>query len=43
MVPSCYLLGFTNKLLVELTRQCQEELGIKWRPIQEIMEDEPEE
>ena len=38
MVPSAFLLGLTNKLIIELTRQCQEELGIKWRPLQEIME-----
>jgi len=38
MTPSCYLFGLTTKLIIELTRQCQEELGIKWKPIQEIME-----
>lgn len=37
MVPSAFNYGLMAKLIVELTRQCQEELGIKWRPIQDIM------
>ena len=37
MVPSAFNFGLLTKLMVELTRQCQEELGIKWRPIQDIM------
>ena len=37
MVPSAFNYGLMTKLIVELTRQCQEELGIKWRPIQDIM------
>ena len=38
MVPSAYLQGLLNKLLVELTRQCQEELGIKPRMIQDMLD-----
>lgn len=37
MVSSCMTLGLINKGLIELTRQCQEDLGIKWRPFQEIL------
>lgn len=37
MVVSGLLTGYINKGLIELTRQCQEDLGIKWRPIQDIM------
>lgn len=37
MVASTQLLGFSNKLLIELTRQCQEELGIEWRALQDIL------
>ena len=37
MVSSCMSVGLLNKAIVELTRQCQEELGIKWRPFQEIL------
>lgn len=37
MVSSCMSLGLMNKAIVELTRQCQEDLGIKWRPFQEIL------
>ena len=40
MVTSSQAMGLTNKALIELTRQCQEELGIKWRPLQEILQDE---
>lgn len=39
MVSSCISLGLLNKALIELTRQCQEDLGIKWRPFQEILMD----
>ena len=37
MVPSALSTGLLNKALIELTRQCQEKLGIKWRPLHEIM------
>ena len=37
MVASTKLLGFSNKLLIELTRQCQDELGIEWKPLQDIL------
>ena len=37
MVVSCLLCGYINKGLIELSRQCQEDMGIKWRPIQDIM------
>lgn len=37
MVVSCLLNGYINKGLIELSRQVQDELGIKWRPIQEIL------
>ena len=37
MVVSGLLNGYINKGLIELTRQVQEELGIKWRPIQDIL------
>lgn len=40
MVASAFLQGLTNKLLIELTRQCQEDLGIKWRPLQDILDDD---
>lgn len=39
MVSSALTLGLTNKILVELARACQEKLGIKWRPIQDILKD----
>ena len=39
MVPSALNLGMIFKLIIELTRQCQEELGIKWRPMQDILTD----
>ena len=39
MVPSALTLGLTFKTIIELTRQCQEELGIKWRQLQEILVD----
>ena len=38
MVPSAYLQGLLNKLLVELSRQCQEELGIKPRMMQDMLD-----
>lgn len=37
MVVSGLLCGYINKGLIELTRQCQDDLGIKWRPIQDII------
>ena len=37
MVPSAISYGLLTKLLIELSRQSQEDLGIKWKPIQEIM------
>ena len=37
MVPSAISYGLLTKLLIELSRQSQEDLGIKWRPIQEII------
>lgn len=37
MVPSAQLQGYMNKLIIELTRQCQEELGIKPRMFQDIL------
>ena len=40
MVTSANSTGLLNKVLIELTRQCQEDLGIKWRPIQEILQDD---
>lgn len=40
MVTSAQAMGLTNKILIELTRQCQEKLGIKWRPLQEILQDD---
>ena len=39
MTPSAITTGLLNKALIALTRQCQEELGIPWRSIQEIMTD----
>ena len=39
MVSSCMTVGLLNKALIELTRQCQEDLGIKWRPMQDILMD----
>ena len=39
MVPSAMLLGLTNKALIELTRQTQEDLGIKPRMLHEILEE----
>lgn len=38
MVSSAQAIGLTNKLLIELSRQCQETLGIKWRPLQDILQ-----
>lgn len=40
MVTSANSTGLLNKILIELARQCQEDLGIKWRPIQDILADE---
>ena len=37
MVSSCLVVGLINKGLIELTRQIQEELGIKWKPLQDIL------
>jgi hypothetical protein len=39
MVSSCLTNGLINKGLIELARQCQSELGIKPRMIQEILMD----
>lgn len=39
MTPSAITTGLLNKALIALTRQVQEELGIEWRSIQEIMTD----
>ena len=39
MVVSGLLCGYINKGLIELTRQCQEDMGIKWRPMQDILLD----
>jgi DNA polymerase II small subunit/DNA polymerase delta subunit B len=39
MVSSCMTNGLINKGLIELARSCQSELGIKWRPIQDILMD----
>ena len=37
MVSSSLTMGLLTKLMVEITRKCQEDLGIKWRPVQEII------
>lgn len=37
MVVSGLLTGYINKGLIELVRQCQDDLGIKWKYIQDIM------
>lgn len=37
MVPSAMLLGLVNKGIIELTRQTQEDLGIKPRMLQDIL------
>ena len=37
MVPSAFLQGYMNKFIIELTRQVQEELGIKPRMLQDIL------
>ena len=37
MVSSSLTMGLLTKLMVEVTRKCQEDLGIKWRPVQEII------
>lgn len=42
MVTSAQTLGLLNKILIELSRACQEELGIKWRPMQEILKNPQE-
>jgi len=39
MVPSALLQGLLNKLILETSRQCQEELGIKPRMLNEILAD----
>lgn len=39
MVPSSMLQGLMNKLLIETARQCQEDLGIKPRMLNEILTD----
>ena len=39
MVPSAMLQGLMNKLLIETARQCQEDLGIKPRMLNEILTD----
>ena len=40
MVSSVMTNGLINKGLIELTRQCQEDLGIEWRKIQDIISEE---
>ena len=40
MVSSANSIGLMNKILIELARQCQEDLGIKWRPMQDILTSE---
>lgn len=37
MTVSQLLTGYIHKGLIELTRQCQDALGIKWRYIQDII------
>ena len=39
MTPNAFTMGLLNKALLALIRQCQEAMGIVWRPIQEIMTD----
>ena len=39
MVASSPLQGLTLKLIIELTRSCQEDLGIKWKNLQEILKE----
>ena len=39
MVASSPLQGLTMKLIIELTRSCQEDLGIKWKNLQEILKE----
>ncbi len=39
MVSSAMLQGLMNKLLIETSRQCQEDLGIKSRMLNEILAD----
>ena len=36
MVGSTPLQGLGNKLMIELARKCQDILGIKWKPLQDI-------
>jgi hypothetical protein len=43
MVSSCLTNGLINKGLIELSRECKEELGLSWKPIQEILMDGIEE
>lgn len=38
MVSSAQSLGLMNKILIELARQSQEDLGVKWRTMQEILQ-----
>jgi hypothetical protein len=40
MVTSCMSVGLLNKGIIELTRQCQEELGIKPRDLQDILNED---
>ena len=40
MVASSQSIGLMNKLLIELARQSQEDLGIKWRPLQDILSED---
>ena len=40
MVASSQSIGLMNKLLIELSRQSQEDLGIKWRPLQDILSED---
>ena len=36
MVTSIILNGLINKVLIELDRACKEDLGIKWKPLQDM-------
>ena len=40
MVGSSPLQGLSMKLMIELARSCQEDLGIKWKPLQQILQED---
>lgn len=42
MLGSIILNGLINKILIELDRACKEDLGIKWKPLQDMYYKEPE-